>query len=216
MKKILNKRLETISAFIENNDVVLDIGCDHALLDIDLCLNKNIRVIGSDINAGPLEKALENLKKYHLESKIELRLGNGLEVMSSDVNTLVISGMGGLSITSILKDIKKYPNIKKIIISPNNEFILTRKEITKLGFYIRSEKIVLENGKFYLISEYYLGKEKTDFFFGKLDLNDKVVKKYFQYIYDKNLKILSQIMEKDQLKAKELIKENNKIKKVFL
>ena len=59
MKNILNKRLQTISAFIEKEDIVLDIGCDHALLGIYLVLNKKIKVIGSDINTGPLEKAKE-------------------------------------------------------------------------------------------------------------------------------------------------------------
>ncbi len=213
MKRILNKRLQTISAFIETEDVVLDIGCDHGLLGIYLFLNKKIKVIGSDINNGPLEKAKENLKKYHLENKIELRLGNGLDTMSSDVNTIVISGMGGLSIIDILKDIKKYPNITKMLISPNNDFVLTRDEITKLGFYIHREKIVEESGKFYLISEYHLGSKKNDSFFGKLDLNDPIVKRYYQYLYDNNLKILSKLGMKERLKKKLLKKENNKIKK---
>ena len=63
MKKILNKRLESLCAFIKEKDIVLDVGCDHALLGIYLLLNKNIKVIGSDINPGPLEKAKDNLKK---------------------------------------------------------------------------------------------------------------------------------------------------------
>ena len=42
--KILNKRLQTLSAFIEKKDVVLDIGCDHSLLGVYLVLNKNIKV----------------------------------------------------------------------------------------------------------------------------------------------------------------------------
>ena len=213
MKKILNKRLLTLSAFIEKEDIVLDIGCDHALLGIYLVLNKKIKVIGSDINSGPLEKAKENLKKYHLENKIELRLGDGLECMSSDISTIVISGMGGLSIINILSDIKKYPNVKKIIISPNNDFELTRKEISKLGFALKKEEMVLESGKYYLISEYKLGKNKIDSFFGKLNLNDNVVKKYYQYVYETNLKILSKLSLKDNKKKNKLIKENNKINK---
>ena len=123
MKKI-NKRLETLSAFININDIVLDIGCDHGLLGIYLTLTKNIKVISSDINIGPLEMAKENIKKYNLEDKIETRLGNGLDVMSEDINTIVISGMGGDNIIKILNCIKSYPNIKKLILSPNNAFTL--------------------------------------------------------------------------------------------
>lgn len=209
---ILNKRLQTISAFIEKNDVVLDIGCDHALLGIYLVLNKDIKVIGSDINSGPLLKAKENLKKYHLSRKIELRLGDGLNIMSDDINTIVISGMGGQSIINILKNINKYPNVKKLVISPNNDFSLTRTEISKLGFSLERETMVLESGKYYLISEYKIGKKKIDSFFGKLDLNDSIVKKYYQNIYDNNLKILSKLGIKDRVKKKKLIKDNNKIK----
>ncbi len=215
MKRILNKRLQTISAFIKENDIVLDIGCDHSLLGIYLVLNKNIKVIGSDINSGPLEKAKENLKKYHLTRRIELRLGDGLSVMSDDINTIVISGMGGLSIINILKDIKKYPNVKKLIISPNNDFSLTREEISKLGFYLKKEEMVLDSKKFYLISEYHLGKKKTDNYFGKLDLENDTVIKYYKYIYETNLRILSKLGMKDRLKKKTLKSENNIIKKQF-
>ncbi len=211
MKRILNKRLLTLSAFIEKEDIVLDIGCDHALLEIYLVLNKNIKVIGSDINSGPLEKAKENLKKYHLENKIELRLGDGLDTISSDINTIVISGMGGTSIINILSNIKKYPHIKKIIISPNNDFELTRKEISKLGFALKKEEMVLESGKYYLISEYKLGKNKIDSFFGKLNLQDKVVREYYRYVYNTNLRILSKLSLKEYQKKNKLVKENNKI-----
>ena len=213
MKKILNKRLETLSAFIEESDTVLDIGCDHALLDIYLVLNKNIKVIGSDINAGPLEKAKENLEKYQVTDKVELRLDDGLDAVSSDINTIVISGMGGLSIINILKKINNYPNIQKLVISPNNDFELTRIEINKLGFSLVKETMVLESGKYYLISEYKLGKTKADSLFGKLDLNNFIVKKYYQYVYNNNLKILSKLTLKDRQRKRLLTKENNKIKK---
>lgn len=211
MKKILNKRLERLSAFINENDSVIDIGCDHALLGIYLMLNrKNIKVVGSDINYKPLEKAKENISKYHLEDKIELRLGFGLDTVTDDIDTVVISGMGGITIVNILKDIKKYPNIRRIIISPNSDFSLTRCEISKLGFMINEEEIVEEKGKYYLISEYIKGYDTTDYFFGKLNKFDKEVINYYQNIMDKNKKIISKV---SFIKKMKLLKENRKIKK---
>ena len=57
----LNKRLTTISAFIEDNSKVIDIGCDHGLLGIYLYQTKeNVKVISSDINELPLKKAHDN------------------------------------------------------------------------------------------------------------------------------------------------------------
>ena len=215
MKKI-NKRLQTLSAFINNGDVVLDIGCDHGLLGIYLTLNKdNVRVISSDINAKPLKKAQENILKYNLEGKIETRLGDGLTVISSDVNTLVISGMGGISIINILKDINKYPNVKKLVLSPNNDFPLVRKEICKLGFQIVKEEILLEQGKYYLISEYIPGFSKIDYYFGKLDLKSNLVKEYYQYIYNRNNDILNKLNIINKIKRISLVKENRKIKKIL-
>ena len=214
MKKILNKRLEILSAFINNNEVVLDIGCDHGLLGIYLTLNKNnIKVISSDINEKPLEKAQENINKYGLDNKIEVRLGDGLECMSDDINTIVISGMGALNIINILENINKYSNVSKLVLSPNNDFKLLRKEICKLGFKIKKEEIVLEKGKYYLISEFIKGKENSDYFFGKLDLNDSIVKSYYKYVYDNNRTILNNLSWFNKLKKISLIKQNYMIKK---
>ena len=213
MKKILNKRLESLSAFIENGEVVLDIGCDHGLLGIYLTLNKDVKVISSDINIKPLEKAKENIKKFNLAEKIETRLGDGLSVMSDDINTIVISGMGSETIINILKSINEYPNVKKIILSPNNNFPLLRKSICKLGFMIKDEKIVEEKGKYYLISEFIKGSKKEDYYFGKLDLNNDVVKSYYQYVYYSNKNILNKLSVINKVKKISLIKENFIIRK---
>ncbi len=214
MKSILNKRLQTLSAFIEESEIVLDIGCDHGLLGIYLKLNRNnIKVISSDINEGPLEKAKDNINKYNLTDEIETRLGDGLDVMSNDITTIIISGMGGLNIINILKNINKYPNVKKLVLSPNSDFKEMRYEVTNLGFKISREKMVLEHDKFYLISEFVIGKEDVDYYFGKLDLESDIVKKYYQYIYNINLDIINKLGNSDNKKKKSLIKENNYIKK---
>ncbi len=211
--KLLNKRLETLSAFIEPNDTVLDIGCDHGLLGIYLTINKNIKVISSDINKKPLEKAKENIKKFNLVDKIETRLGDGLETMSDNINTIVISGMGGLNIINILKDIKKYPNVKKLVLSPNSDFKEMRYSITNLGFKINKETMVIDHSKYYLISEFIIGNEDIDYYFGKLDLNNETVKKYYQYIYNTNKRIINELGDSDNTKKRSLVKENNYIAK---
>lgn len=213
MKKILNKRLEVLSAFIEDDNVVLDIGCDHGLLGIYLTINKGVKVVSSDINSKPLEKAKENIERFNLSKKIETRLGDGLAVMTSDINTIVISGMGAETIISILKDINNYSNVSKLVLSPNNNFSLLRKRICKLGFMINKEEIVEDKNKYYLISELIKGNKKIDNYFGKLDLNNDTVKKYYQYIYYSNKNILSKLNIINKLKKISLIKENIRIRK---
>ena len=112
-------------------------------------------VTASDINEGPLQKALENIKKYSLQDKIKVQQANGIERLSTDTDTIVISGMGMDTIVQILNDNKeKLSNIKKLVISSNNKFYQVREKITKLGFIIESEAIVLEDGKYYITVAY--------------------------------------------------------------
>lgn len=211
---IINKRLTEVSAFINDKEEVIDIGCDHGLLGIYLYLNKkNVRMVSSDINEKPLLKAKENLIKYGLENKIELRCGNGLETLDKDINTIIISGMGGINIVNILSEIKKYPNVSKIVLSPNTDYSFVRRKVTKLGFKLCSEKMVYEKGKYYLISEYQKGKGKADYFFGKLDLTNSIVKNYYANLYHKNILLQEKISLKHLIKRINIKRENLMIKR---
>ena len=63
----INARLKKIGDLVEANSFCLDVGCDHALLDIYLIhRDKNIKTIASDIAAGPLDQAKKNIKREHL------------------------------------------------------------------------------------------------------------------------------------------------------
>ena len=73
--------------------------------------------------------------------------------------------------------------------------------------------MILESNKYYLISEYRIGKKKIDNYFGKLNLKNNIVKSYYNYVYTNNLKIISKLSLKYKLKKISLIKENNKIKR---
>ena len=102
----ISNRLKTVASFVlddEKTKSLIDVGCDHALLDIFLLQNNDkLKVIASDINKGPLDKAKENIIKYSFLDKIELRLSDGISSLDSSVDTIVISGMGKESILDIL------------------------------------------------------------------------------------------------------------------
>ena len=100
----INARLKKIGDLVETNSFCLDIGCDHALLDIYLVKRgKNIKTVASDIAEGPLEQAKNNIKRERLDKEIETRLGDGLDTYTPEINTVIISGMGGKNIINILK-----------------------------------------------------------------------------------------------------------------
>jgi tRNA (adenine22-N1)-methyltransferase len=205
----LNKRLTTISAFILKNDKVIDIGCDHNLLAIYMYLEKGMKIVGSDINSEPLNIARNNLLKYDLSNTLELRLGDGISTILGE-DTPVISGMGGITITKILDKINDY-NIKKLIISPNDKFPLTREFITNKGYKIDSEIMVKDSNKYYLVSVYLKGNEKTDYFFGKLDNKNQDNIDYFNYLIESNNNIINKLSNTYNNKKEELKLENEMI-----
>ncbi len=149
----ISRRLRAISDFISDNSFILDVGCDHALLDIYCVLNKkNVKAIASDIKEGPLAMAKENVKKYDVSSKVKVVLGDGLSTYKEGVDTIILSGLGSSTIVSILnKGSKVLPNVDKLVISSNNDYCFLRKSVCDLGFYISDETMVYDKDKFYPI-----------------------------------------------------------------
>ncbi len=193
----INKRLEHISKYVDDGSKVIDVGCDHALLSIYLEKNKkNLSIIASDINEGPLSQAKINIKKYN-SSNISIRLGDGISTMDNDTDTIVISGMGTSTIIDILnKDIDRLSNIKKMIISPNNDFYELRKFITNIGFTIKEEEFINDRGKFYPIIVCIMGNKSYDDNYLKYGINVIYNKDYLDY-----LKYLLSVNERIIVKA---------------
>ena len=156
----ISKRLEVIANFVEDNSSLVDIGCDHGLLDIYLVQSKkNLKVIASDINENALGNAIRNIKKYKLENIIKTTISNGLDNIDvSDVNTIIISGMGTYTIIDILyNNIKKLNNIDTLIIQSNNDIDLLRYKVNKLGYKIVDEALVKDAGIIYTIIKFKKG-----------------------------------------------------------
>lgn len=173
----ISKRLRVISDFISDNSFILDIGCDHALLDIYTTLNKkNVKAIASDIREEPLKKAKENIEKYNAK-KVSTIQADGLAAYKEGVDTIVISGLGSTTIVSILKNDKGVlNNINRIIISPNNDYCFLRKSICELGYYIKDENIVCDRNKYYPVIVFEKGNktyQEQEYKYGPILLNNK-------------------------------------------
>ncbi len=187
----INARLKKIGDLVEANSFCLDVGCDHALLDIYLVRqNKNIRAVASDIAEGPVEQAKRNIKRERLEDEIEVRLGEGLSTYKPGINTVIISGMGGRSTVGICKsNMKIFKKIDTYIISPNNYQEEVKRFFTKNGYYIENEEFVKDKRFIYQIIIFKKGKRKytkKEYFFGPVFL----VKKgpLFREYYEKEMK----------------------------
>ncbi len=215
----INNRLKKIGDLVEANSFCLDVGCDHALLDIYLVKrNKNIKAVASDIAEGPLEQAKKNIKKEHLENEIETRLGPGLKTYSDEIDTVIISGMGGRNIIGICKESPKVlKKMNTLILSPNNYQEDVKRYICKNGFYIENEEFVKDNNIIYQIIIFKKGKKKytnKELYFGPVFLTkkDKLFKEYYEKEYNTK-KIIFKLLPKNKYLKRYLLQKEIKLLK---
>ncbi len=212
----ISHRLKEISEFVSEEDKIIDIGCDHALLDIYLCQEyKDLKIIASDVHEGALKNAANNIEKYKMEDRISLRLGDGLSIVNSDeIDTILISGMGFYTIKDILSNEVKMVNVKKIVIQSNTDIVKLRKFVIKLGYKIVKEKLVKDNDIIYTIIEFNKGQDKYSYeeiYFGPRILENKD-ELFYEYYSKKLLKYENLLLQlpkyeiKSKLHHKHLIK----------
>ena len=196
----LSKRLQNIADFVKKGAVVADIGTDHAHIPIYLIKNNIIsKAYACDINAGPLEKAKENINYYGVKN-IELRLSNGLEKLKTDeADTFIIAGMGGELIIDILDRGQGFFDKKNtFILSPHTKIEEVRNYLLRKGLKILKEDMCIDEGKFYTVMEaVYMGKTfsytKGELLFGKylIDNKNPVLFEYLKKEKQKYLNIIS-------------------------
>lgn len=174
---------------------IMDVGCDHALLDIYLYQNNDkLNILATDLNKNPLKSAKENIDKYDLTDKITIKESKGIVLLDKH-STVVIAGMGKDTIMGILKENKdKLELIDNLIVSSHSKVPELRRDINELNFKIIKEKVVYDDKKYYVVISYSKGKEKLtdrELLLGPslLKSNDKEVLEYYRYLLDKYTRI---------------------------
>lgn len=196
---MIRSRLQKIANFIEEGSSIVDVGCDHALLDIYLTKEKNCDCIASDINEKALETAKKNIKEQHLEDKIKIFLNDGLKNLEiKKKSTVVIAGMGTSTILEIIKHADLI-NIEHFIIQTNHDYPLLRKVVTKkYHYYIEDEIVFQDRKKTYILMKFSKGNKKyshKDYYLGPIlrKKRDLETISYFQNLYCTNKEILQKL-----------------------
>lgn len=148
----LSTRLEAIAKLVPKNTIVADIGTDHALLPcylIEQAITEEI--YACDINQGPLEHAKETVQKYGYSDRITTILSAGLEKVPTNIETLIIAGMGFETIKLILEnEVTRFTKLKTLLLQSNTDLPLLRLWITEYGYQI-DEEVLVHDGFYYHI-----------------------------------------------------------------
>lgn len=152
----LSDRLERIAAKAAEvtEGYVADVGTDHGFVPIRLMETGTVRhVVAMDVRKGPLSRAAEHVREYHMEDRIETRLSDGLqELKAGEADTVIIAGMGGELMLRILRDgAHMYRSVKHYVLSPQSELSAFRHGLEKLGISILEEQMLMDEGKYYVI-----------------------------------------------------------------
>lgn len=216
----ISKRLNKLVDLIEYSTLG-DIACDHGFISILACANKNItKSIACDLNKDPLSKCEQNAKQYGYSDIISTRLFDGLKGLeSSEVETIIIAGIGGNLMHKILTEREEVvKSSKQLILQPQSDVELVRKYISQFNFNIR-ESFLEDNGKYYIIlnciaSDTHEVYEERDFIIGKNPIVDDEYYKYIKHRISTNNNILDKI-SKDNEKYQNIEKANKILKGVL-
>ena len=131
-----------------------DVGTDHGFLPIRLLQQGRIAsAVATDIRLGPLSRAEANRAAAEISGDvIRCILCDGLEAVSqTDVDTVVIAGMGGENIADILHRAPWTRFNTRLILQPMTRPEVLRQALCESGMRIISEQLVYDSGRIYAI-----------------------------------------------------------------
>lgn len=143
------KRIDTLCSLLTNVETFADVGCDHGycseyMLKNGLCK----KAILSDVSRGSLDKAEKLLAPYIRGGSAESVLGDGFFGVPSDTQLVLIAGMGGSEIISILSDKKHGFMPLRFVFQPMHDAEKLRRYIHEHGGHIDRD-FTFADGKYY-------------------------------------------------------------------
>ena len=145
----VSQRIQRLCSLLAPTDVFADVGCDHGycteyMLKNGLCE----RAIFSDVSKGSLQKAELLLREYVQGGKAKGVLGDGFFGIPESVGEVLIAGMGGSEILSILTHPKYGFLPKTFVFQPMLNADKLRKWILENGGVITRD-FTFKDGKYY-------------------------------------------------------------------
>lgn len=150
----LGPRLRAIADLVPPDCRCLaDIGTDHGYVPAALLLAGRVgRAVAADVGALPLDHARRTAARCGVEDRMDLRLGDGLSVLSpGEADVIVIAGMGGDTITEILDAAPWSRDGPLLLLQSMSRTDVLRRWLPANGYAVCREKLVQDKGVLYPI-----------------------------------------------------------------
>lgn len=221
----LSKRMQRLASLVTEENRLADIGTDHGYIPIYLIQQKKIQsALAMDINSGPLSRAKEHIEASRLTTYIETRLSDGLCKLEADeADTVLIAGMGGMLMVSILNGgAHCLDTVKELILQPQSDIQEVRRWLYRHNYRIIVEDIVFEDGKYYPMMKAIHGQDEKfsdeELYYGRTSQqrSKEVLLSYLQkkaYDGKKIQEILQKNGQEHSVRMKELKKDEKRIRR---
>ena len=149
----LQPRLHMLARLVPEGCRLTDVGTDHGYLPVALLQQGRITAaIASDIGAEPLEHARRTAMQYGVDG-MDFRLCAGLSgVAPEETDVIVIAGMGGETIISILQDAPWTADGRhRLLLQPMTKAAALRHWLADNGYTFTDEHLVEDKGRIYPI-----------------------------------------------------------------
>ena len=149
----LSPRLAAVAALVPDGASVIDVGTDHAMIPVWLVqTGRARRVLATDIRPGPLRSAAALTAKTGTADRIRLLQADGLTGIEPDGwDTVILAGMGGETMVSILAAASWTKSGIRLILAPQSKGAELRGWLAQSGYRIDSERLAADGGRIYPI-----------------------------------------------------------------
>lgn len=216
----LNKRLKCCADFIKKGEIVLDVGTDHGYLPLYL-LEAGIcsKIYASDINEGPLNKAISNIEKYGYAENTVFYLRDGIGNCPSDVTTVVIAGMGGETAAGIIKN-ASFVSYPQIIIQPQSKIKELKEALYSISYNIDDAVLCKDGDRLYIVYKCSHAEEITTDYTEIVDEllfsnNDPLLVKYIKKIKKLCEKRLNGLLNSESSLSGEIEEAKKELNKIL-
>jgi tRNA (adenine22-N1)-methyltransferase len=142
----LSKRLLGLCSYVDKGAVIADVGSDHAQVPLYLFEQGIIsKAEAIENKQGPFGRMSQAIAASPYASATHCSYSEGLSDLDSDVDTVILAGMGG---SLVLKILQEYPQklqaIKTIIVDAHTDQRMVREGLSKLSYSLQDEDFIVD------------------------------------------------------------------------